>query len=147
MGPTSKVLDVGTGSGYAAAVFSKIAQEVVTIERIELLTERAKRAIASIPETPHNIAFYVGDGSLGVPEKAPYDAIVVTAGGPEVPATLISQLAEGGRLIIPVGPLGMQQLLRVTKEHGTLRRESLLDVRFVPLIGDGGWKEGDEDEL
>ncbi len=134
-----RVLEIGTGSGYAAAVLSQIAQSVYTVERIEGLAEKSIRTLAELGY--RNIQVLHGDGTRGWPEHAPYDAIVVAAGGPEVPESLKSQLKIGGRLVIPVGgDRRLQELLRVTRvaEH-EYTTEELADVRFVPLVGAEGW--------
>ncbi len=138
-----RVLEVGTGSGYAAAVLSRIASEVYTIERVASLAESATERLARLGFAKVHVA--CGDGSLGWPEHAPYDAIAVAAGGPKPPPALLSQLAIGGRLVIPVGESESSQvLLRITREGETeYRQEPLTDVRFVPLIGEQGWT-GDE---
>jgi len=135
-----RVLDVGTGSGYAAAVLGRIAGEVYSIERIGELAELARRALAEQGAT--NVEVRVGDGSLGWPSAAPFDAIVVAAGCPEVPETLKRQLAIGGRLVLPVGPDdAAQELVRITRvAENEYRSEDLADVRFVPLIGEAGWE-------
>ena len=144
LGPDDRVLDVGTGSGYAAAVLSRIADRVFTIERHAELARSAGQAFGRLGY--HNITRTVGDGSLGWSEHAPFDAIMVAAGGPEVPPALIEQLAPGGRLVIPVGDDARgQTLLRVRKDaDGRVRRESLGEVRFVPLVGEQGWAEDDD---
>ena len=136
-----RVLEVGTGSGFAAAILSRIAGDVYTIERIATLADLARDRLARLGHV--NVHVTCGDGSLGWPEHAPYDAIAVAAGGPKVPAALLSQLALGGRLLIPVGPdASSQVLVRVTRESETeYREESLSDVRFVPLIGEQAWGE------
>ena len=134
-----RVLEVGTGSGYAAAVLARLAAEVHSVECIPVLAEQAAKRLAA--QGCANVAVHRGDGSLGWPEAAPYDAIVVTAAGPEVPAALKAQLKIGGRLVMPVGErYGLQELLRLTRtgEHGE-QRELLLPVRFVPLTGEQGW--------
>lgn len=141
LGPDDRVLEVGTGSGYAAAVLARIAAQVFTIERHRSLAETADERFRELGYD--NIDVRVGDGTLGWPEEAPFDAILVAAGSPaQVPPALTEQLAPGGRLVIPVGatPEG-QELMRVRRsDDGTsLHRESLLPVRFVPLIGDAGW--------
>jgi protein-L-isoaspartate(D-aspartate) O-methyltransferase len=141
LGPDEKVLEVGTGSGYAAAVLSRIAQEVYTVERH---LELARAAQARFRQLGYdNIQVHVGDGTLGWIEHAPYDAIVVTAGGPEVPDPLLEQLAVDGRLVIPVGGRpDMQQLVRVRrKSEQSYQREPLGSVRFVPLVGEAGWQQ------
>ncbi|MFT3954486.1 MAG: protein-L-isoaspartate(D-aspartate) O-methyltransferase [Piscinibacter sp.] len=134
-----RVLEVGSGSGYAAAVLGRLAREVHTVECIAELADAAATKLAA--QGAHNVQVHRGDGSLGWPAAAPYDAIVVTAVGPAVPVALTAQLGDGGRLVMPVGAReGRQQLLRLTRERdGTLRRESLMDVRFVPLTGAQGW--------
>jgi protein-L-isoaspartate(D-aspartate) O-methyltransferase len=138
--PQDRVLEVGTGSGYAAAILAKIAGEVFTIERHAELAEQAARRLRE--QGFDNVQVVHGDGTLGWPSQAPYDAIVVAAGGPEVPPALLAQLRIGGRLVIPVGEeKSLQSLVRVTKTGpDSFRREDLGDVRFVPLIGAGGWK-------
>jgi protein-L-isoaspartate(D-aspartate) O-methyltransferase len=133
-----RVLEIGTGSGYAAAIVSRIATEVYTVERHEALARLAQSRFAKLGY--QNVHVLHGDGTLGWSEHAPYDAIVVTAGGPGLPEPLLWQLAKKGRLVIPVGAPDEQMLLRVTREPGgKLRRESLGGVRFVPLIGRAGW--------
>jgi protein-L-isoaspartate(D-aspartate) O-methyltransferase len=136
-----KVLEVGTGSGYAAAVVAEIAGEVYTIERHRPLAERAGRLLAELGYG--NVEVRHGDGTKGWPEAAPFDAILVAAGGPEVPRSLREQLAIGGRLVIPVGPsVELQRLVRVTRTGpGDYRQEELAGVRFVPLIGAEGWED------
>src|SRR5215217_4789969 len=136
-----RVLDVGTGSGYAAAVLSEIAGEVYTIERHRALAEAAKRRLAKLGY--RNIKVRHGDGTLGWPEAAPFDAIIVAAGGPEIPEALRAQLKIGGRLIIPVGDLiHYQRLVKIVRrgEHDFSEQE-LEPVRFVPLIGEQGWTD------
>ncbi len=136
-----RVLEVGTGSGYAAAVLAEIAKEVYTIERHKILADTARGKLEELGY--NNIRVLYGDGTLGWPEHAPYDAIVVAAGGPEVPENLKQQLAIGGRLVIPVGSsLRTQKLLRVRRisEHD-YQEEDLGGVRFVPLIGAAGWQD------
>ena len=137
--PDDCVLEIGTGSGYAAAVLGRIARAVYTIERHAELAESARIRLEELGF--HNVFVRNGDGTLGWPEHAPYDAIVVTAGGPRVPEPLLAQLAPGGRLVIPVGEEKTQELVRVTRRlDGTLEREELGGVRFVPLIGAEGWE-------
>ena len=136
-----RVLEIGTGSGYAAAILGRLAKEVYTVERLSNLAEEASRALASAGFD--NVFVQCGDGTLGWPEHAPYDAIAVAAGGPEVPKALLSQLAPGGRIVIPVGPDdASQHLVRVTRQaDGSFVEETLTEVRFVPLIGEQGWSE------
>jgi protein-L-isoaspartate(D-aspartate) O-methyltransferase len=136
-----RVLEVGTGSGYAAAILAHIAREVYTVERIESLATSAAERLAHLGLD--NVHVHCADGSLGWPEHAPYDAIAVAAGGPSVPPALLEQLAVGGRLVIPVGPQeDDQKLVRVTRVSASeYREEHVEDVRFVPLIGEQGWSE------
>ena len=133
------MLEIGTGSGYAAAVLSRCAAEVFTVERIDILAEDARRKLEALGY--RNVRVELSDGTLGWPDHAPYDGIVVTAGAPEVPEELQAQLATGGRLVIPVGPTPyLQNLVRVRKNaQGELTREELCAFRFVPLIGKQGW--------
>jgi protein-L-isoaspartate(D-aspartate) O-methyltransferase len=137
--PGDCALEIGTGSGYAAAVMAAIAARVYTIERHPGLAETARRRLHGLGFG--NIEVRVGDGTRGWLEAQPFDAIIVTAGGPKVPTELREQLAIGGRLVIPVGDtLHRQSLIRVVREGpGDFREEALADVAFVPLIGDGGW--------
>jgi protein-L-isoaspartate(D-aspartate) O-methyltransferase len=139
LGPHDRVLEIGTGSGYAAAVLGRVAGEVYTIERHADLADAAAARLRALGFD--NVHVLHGDGTLGWPDHAPYDAIVATAGGPAVPPALLEQLAPGGRLVIPVGEdRTLQTLLRITREaDGSLRREELGGVRFVPLIGAAGW--------
>lgn len=137
--PEDTVLEIGAGSGYSAAILSRIAAEVYTVERHASLAREAEERLARLGYA--NVHILHGDGTLGWPEHAPYDAIVVAAGGPAVPPALLDQLAEGGRLVIPIGPDPRNQdLVRVRRraEGGTVR-ELLGPVRFVPLIGAQGW--------
>jgi protein-L-isoaspartate(D-aspartate) O-methyltransferase len=137
--PDDRVLEIGTGSGYAAAVLSRIAKEVYTVERRPELARAAETRFQQLG--CHNIHVHIADGTLGWAERAPYDGIVVTAGGPAIPDPLLDQLGEGGRLVIPVGPTShLQELLRVRRsEEGAYRQENLGRVRFVPLVGEAGW--------
>jgi protein-L-isoaspartate(D-aspartate) O-methyltransferase len=137
--PDDRVLEIGTGSGYAAAVLSRIAKEVYTVERRPELARAAETRFQQLGY--HNIHVHIADGTLGWAERAPYDGIVVTAGGPAIPDPLLDQLGEGGRLVIPVGPTShLQELLRVRRsEEGAYRQENLGRVRFVPLVGEAGW--------
>ena len=134
-----KVLEIGTGSGYAAAVLAEIAAAVYTIERIDGLAIMARQILAELGY--QNVHVRQGDGTLGWPEQAPFDGIVVTAGGPDVPDTLKHQLRTGGRLVIPVGTsTWYQELVRVTRvSTDEFETENLVPVRFVPLIGAEGW--------
>jgi len=138
--PRDRVLEIGAGSGYAAAVLGRVAGEVWAVERHESLAREAAERLASLGYG--NVHVVWGDGTLGWPEHAPYDAIVVAAGGPEVPPALLEQLAPGGRLVIPVGPdPRTQSLVRVRRTEPGIVREDLGAVRFVPLIGEQGWGE------
>jgi protein-L-isoaspartate(D-aspartate) O-methyltransferase len=134
-----KVLEIGTGSGYQTAILCRLAREVVTVERIANLLEGVRRVLPELGL--ENVRFHVGDGTMGVPEEAPFDRILVTAGSPDVPSPLFDQLAEGGILVIPVGSRWEQDLLRVRKEGGEKRKEFLGGCRFVPLIGQCGFRE------
>jgi len=136
---SDRVLEIGTGSGYAAAILSRIVGRVYSVERLEGLAHSARQRLAMLGYS--NIVVHVGDGTLGWLEHSPYDAIVVTAGAPQVPKPLLEQLAIGGRLVIPVGAsYEVQILVRVRRvsEHD-YHREELCGVRFVPLIGAAGW--------
>jgi len=134
-----KVLEIGTGSGYAAAVLAEIAADVYTIERIDGLAIMARANLAELGY--ENVHVRQGDGTLGWPEHAPFDGIIVTAGGPDVPDTLKNQLKIGGRLVMPIGKTaGYQELVRITRTTETeFEMEYLMPVRFVPLIGEEGW--------
>jgi len=135
-----KVLEIGTGSGYQAAVLARIVRHVYSVERIHDLARQARRALDFCKA--YNVHLKVDDGTCGWKDQAPFDAIITTAGAPEVPLTLKEQLAPGGRLVIPVGGQGAQVLMRYTRIAGDrYREEQLLDCRFVPLIGKHGWKE------
>lgn len=140
LGPEDRVLEIGAGSGYAAAVLSHIAREVYTVERHRELADYARERLAALGRD--NVRVRHGDGTLGWPEFAPYNGIIVAAGGPAVPETLRGQLAAGGRLIIPVGRHRQQQhLVLVTRcADGSFDEERLAPVAFVPLIGDEGWR-------
>jgi protein-L-isoaspartate(D-aspartate) O-methyltransferase len=133
-----EVLEVGTGSGYQAAVLSRIASRVVSIERVPKLAASARTALDGLGVS--NVIVYLGDGTAGRPGDAPFDAIVVTAGGPEVPAPLLEQLAPGGRLVGPFGSREEQQLLRYRRaEDGSFSSEVIGRCRFVDLVGTHGW--------
>jgi protein-L-isoaspartate(D-aspartate) O-methyltransferase len=138
--PADRVLEIGTGSGYAAAVLSRMSREVYTVERHGELVAYARARFQELGYD--NIQVRHGDGTLGWPEHAPYDGIVVAAGGPQIPLSLRQQLAPGGRMVIPVGRRReRQQLVRITRENESdFRQEKLGHVRFVPLIGREGWR-------
>ena len=128
-----KVLEIGTGSGYQAAVLSKMCRRLYTIERYRPLAEDAERRLQKL--RCHNVVVRVADGTKGWREQAPFDRIIVTAAGRDVPAALIEQLAEGGILVMPIGPDPLnQQIVRFTRTERGLERENLLAVRFVPLV-------------
>lgn len=134
------VLEIGTGSGYQAAVLSLLARRVCTIERIPQLATRARRLFDTLGLT--NIAMKIDDGTIGWASEAPFDAIIVTAGAPDVPEALLGQLASGGRLVIPVGDQVNQELVRIVKQDdGSLIEEKSTPCRFVRLIGREGWSE------
>ena len=140
LSPRDRVLEIGAGSGYAAAVLGRIAGEVWAVERHESLAREAAERLAALGYD--NVHVVHGDGTLGWPERTPYDAIGVAAGGPEIPQALLDQLAPGGRLVIPIGPdPRTQSLVRVRRTERGLVREDLGGVRFVPLIGEQGWGE------
>ncbi len=130
--PEHKVLEIGTGSGYQAAVLAEIVKEVFTIEIIESLGQMAKRRLEKLGY--QNVKIRLGDGYHGWKEEAPFDAIIVTAGIKSIPEPLLDQLAEGGRMIIPAGPEAAMQLLLVTKINGKIKTKKRLPVRFVPFI-------------
>jgi protein-L-isoaspartate(D-aspartate) O-methyltransferase len=138
LGGSEKVLDVGTGSGYHAAVLGRLARRVISVERIPRLVALA-RANLNRAGCGENITVVCGDGSLGYPAEAPFDAISVAAGSPEVPATLVDQLRDPGRLVIPVGNRLDQELYFVQKENGKILTRTLTGCRFVPLVGKEGW--------
>lgn len=132
------VLEVGTGSGYQAAILSHLAARVISIERVPRLAAQARRSLDRLGLC--NVVVYLGDGSRGRPAQAPFDAIVVTAGGPEIPVPLLEQLAPGGRLVGPFGTRDEQRLLRVRRSRdGRLSREVIGRARFVDLVGTYGW--------
>jgi protein-L-isoaspartate(D-aspartate) O-methyltransferase len=130
--PEHRVLEVGTGSGYQAAVLSRLAREVVSIERYRTLAERARERLRALGYD--NVKVVVGDGLVGLPERAPFDRILVTAAAATVPQTLLDQLAEGGVMVLPLGPAGeAQRIVKLTKSQTDVAREDGIPVRFVPL--------------
>jgi protein-L-isoaspartate(D-aspartate) O-methyltransferase len=133
-----RVLEVGCGSGYQAAVLSRLAREVIAIEARPALAALARERLGILGYA--NVTVEEGDGSAGWPAGAPYDAILVAAAAPEVPQPLIDQLVEGGRLVIPVGGTNHQELLRIVKRDGAIKEQSLYSCRFVPLLGRYGWR-------
>ena len=136
-----RVLEIGTGSGYQTAILARLARDVVTVERLEDLTLQACETLSSL--FIRNVNFSVADGSLGNKHRAPYDRILVTAAAPSVPPALVEQLAEGGKLLVPIGTRTEQTLTRVTKQGGQTTEEQLVACVFVPLIGKQGWERED----
>ncbi len=136
---TERVLEIGTGSGYQTAILASLAAEVDTVERLPILSLRARGLLDGLGIT--NVHFRIGDGTLGWPEKAPFERILVTAGAPDLPPDLFEQLAEGGLLIAPIGPEDGQKLVAIRKQKGRPVARSLMACRFVKLIGDGGWAD------
>ncbi|MCZ6480727.1 MAG: protein-L-isoaspartate(D-aspartate) O-methyltransferase [Candidatus Methylomirabilales bacterium] len=133
-----KILEIGTGSGYQAAILGWLAKEVYTVERIEPLVERARIILHTLGFD--NVHVRLGDGTLGLPEEAPFDRILITAGAPAIPPALMEQLAWGGILVAPIGDHWMQELTIVAKEEGGPRVKRGVACVFVPLIGQGGWR-------
>lgn len=141
VGRADRVLDVGAGSGYQAAVLAKLAGEVYAVERIAELTKRARCALDELGMA--NVTIATRDGTLGWPKHAPYDRIVCGAAGPNVPVAWVEQLADGGRIVMPVGGPNVQTLVAVDKHGETLTRRDICSVRFVRLIGRQGWQPDD----
>jgi protein-L-isoaspartate(D-aspartate) O-methyltransferase len=139
--PASQVLEVGTGSGYQAAILAELAGLVVSVERVPALLESARGVLRGLGY--ERIALHLANGSLGWEPGAPYDAILAAAAGPEIPDALLHQLAPGGRLVMPVGTRSEQQLLVVQRTPGGFETSDLGPVRFVPLVGAGAWPEDD----
>jgi len=138
LAPQDRVLEIGTGSGYQAALLVELAGTVISVERLADLADRARENLARAGVT--GVRVVVGDGTQGYPPEAPYDAIIVTAASPTIPEPLIDQLAEGGRLIAPVGPRDCQDLIKLVKHEGRVETIPLGGVCFVPLIGQFGWQ-------
>ncbi len=134
-----RILDVGAGSGYQTVLLAKLAKHVYAVERIADLTERAMNTLAELNVT--NVSFHTSDGSLGWPEEAPFDGIICGAGAPDVPQPWVEQLADGGRIVLPVGGIESQMLLVAQKVGKKLRRREICGVRFVKLIGREGWPD------
>ncbi len=140
LAPGARVLEVGTGSGYQAAVLAEMGARVVSLERIARLAEHAAQVL-QVLGYGEQVRVEVGDGTLGWPPAAPYDAIVVTAGAPRIPRPLVEQLAEHGRLVLPMGEDDLQTLVRLRREPAGLVEEYLGECRFVKLLGSFGWEE------
>jgi len=136
--PDDRLLEIGSGSGYQAAVLGILAREVISIERIPEVAQLAKKNLADAGIT--NVTVVIGDGTLGFPGGAPYDGVLITAATPSIPSPLVEQLAEGGRIVAPVGSRDLQELVRLTRKGHDLIRESFGGVVFVPLLGEHGWK-------
>jgi protein-L-isoaspartate(D-aspartate) O-methyltransferase len=135
-----RILEIGTGSGYQAAVLAEIAYRVYSVERIHSLLVKARSLFDRLHY--HNILTRYGDGTVGWLDESPFDAIMVTAGSPRIPETLIAQLADGGRMIVPVGDQHSQELVKVYKDKDGIRRTNLGGCRFVKLVGEYGWRKG-----
>lgn len=135
--PTDTLLEIGTGCGYQAAVLAALVSNVFSLERLSEVAELARANLESVG--CRNVEVIVGDGTLGYPQKAPYDGIIITAATPLIPQPLIEQLAEGGRLVAPVGGRDIQELIKLRKTDGSMTEERHGGVRFVPLIGECGW--------
>lgn len=135
---SEKVLEIGTGCGYQTAILAEIVRYVFSVERISWLLSRARKNLDELEY--HNVMLKLDDGTWGWEKEAPFDAIIVTAGSPEVPFPLLEQLADPGIMVIPVGDEFSQTLLKVIKRDGEVRQESIADVRFVKLVGEFGWK-------
>jgi len=134
--PDDRVLEIGTGSGYQAAILSELAKEVYSIELIEKLGKQASETLEELGYK--NIRVKIGDGYKGWPEQAPFDAIIVTCAPEQIPPSLVEQLKEGGRMIVPVGKVGsVQQLMKVTKKGGKTEIQAVMEVRFVPMVKGG----------
>jgi len=137
LGGNERVLEIGTGSGYQTVLLSHLAAQVFSIERVGALLERAREVIRQTGA--RNVSLLLGDGTIGWREYAPYNAILVSAAAPEVPAPLVEQLAEGGKLLIPLGDRDEQMLVMITRRGESLERRDIAPVRFVPLVGMHGW--------
>lgn len=134
-----RVLEIGTGSGYQAAVLSRLCERVYTIERIDSLLGKARKIFDRLHY--HNIVSRIDDGTSGWADEAPFDAVLVTAGGPRIPEPLVEQLADPGRLVMPVGDQAVQDLQLVTKNEGEIQVQTIEQVRFVNLVGTHGWQD------
>lgn len=142
---TEKVLEIGTGSGYQAAILSGLAESVISVERLPQLAESAQKRLKELGYT--NIRVFIAGETLGWPDEAPYDAVIATAGSPSIPLELIDQLKNGGRLVIPVGTRHLQELYKVTRQEKTNKIHNMGGCRFVSLIGRGAWENQAENNL
>ncbi len=140
IGKDDRVLEIGTGSGYQAAVLAQIAYRVYTIERIRSLYVQTRSLLDRLKY--HNVIMRCADGTMGWKDESPFDAIIVTAGSPRIPESLVEQLAEGGRMVVPVGDQHAQDLIKITRDSQGTRQTSLGGCRFVKLVGKQGWNEG-----
>ena len=138
--PEDRVLEIGTGSGYQAAILAHLAAEVYTLERRPELAARARQLLAD--QNHHNVHVICADGTLGYPDHAPYDAILVTAAGPKIPPGLLDQLSLGGRLLCPVGDRHVQRMIKMLRTEEGYQEMPGIDCVFVPLVGEEGWPEG-----
>lgn len=143
--PTSKVLEVGTGSGYQTAILARLADHVHTIERVDSLSCQARKTLDELGL--RNISYHLGDGTLGLAEDAPFDRILVTAGAPCVPAALTDQLCDGGKMVIPLGGPDEQTIFLLTRRGGTTNESRKMGCRFVRLIGRQGWPEDESEHV
>lgn len=139
LGKNDRVLEIGTGSGYQAAILAEIVYRVYTIERIFSLYKKSRKIFDDLQY--HNIVTLYSDGTVGLPGESPFDAIIVTAGAPGIPTALVNQLAVGGRMVIPVGNQYSQELIKLYRDEKGIHQSVLGGCRFVKLIGDQGWKE------
>ncbi len=135
--PSDRVLDVGSGSGYQTALLATLAEKVFAVEQFADLSERAQKTLNDLGIT--NVHFRVGDGSVGLPDEAPFERIICGAAAPDLPAPWVEQLVDGGRIVLPVGGRDSQTLLRVEKHGPDIRQTNICGVRFVPLLGEKGW--------
>ena len=135
-----RVLEIGTGSGYQAAILAELCSEVITVERFEPLAERARSLLAELGY--HNVAVIIGDGTLGYPEKAPYDRVIVTAAAPKIAQPWLDQLVDEGRLVVPLGQRWSQTLTLIKKRGERIEQEDHGGCVFVPLVGEHGWGQG-----
>jgi protein-L-isoaspartate(D-aspartate) O-methyltransferase len=135
--PDDRILEIGTGSGYQAALLSELVARVVTLERLPMIADKARNNLRSLEI--QNVEVVVGDGTLGWPEQAPYNGVLITASTPDIPPPLVEQLAEGGRLVAPVGGQGYQELIKLIKQGSRVEKTHHGGVVFVPLIGRYGW--------